>query len=86
MTNVVWDFLHLEESKMIYKYKCFKIEVLDLIEEDMYDKNYPQDLFVATIYYNGECHMQFFRILESQAMESAEYWVREHALAWLGFV
>lgn len=69
---------------MQYKYKCFWIEIVDLVEEDLYDKRYPTDLYKYNIYYNGTCCETGTRISAYHCEQAAEHWVREYGFEWLG--
>lgn len=69
---------------MQYKYKCFWIEIVDLIEEDLYDKEYPKAVYKYNIYYNGICCESGTRLSQTGCELSAEYWVKEHGFDWLG--
>jgi len=70
---------------MQYKYKCFWIEVVDLIEYGEYDNvNDPQGLWRYSIYYNGICCTTETRATYASASDAAEYWVKEYGFEWLG--
>ena len=69
---------------MQYKYKCFWVEIIDLIEYDLVDWDDPQGLYKYNIYYNGVCCTTGKRMLESQCKEAAQYWVNTFGYTWLG--